>query len=70
MRNPIAVGIIIILLTIGVIASLTSYLHHKSRGMWDQKGGNFQKIFPFPIAQSLVKYLTKEEWYLFVLQEQ
>ncbi|XP_014305355.1 putative selection and upkeep of intraepithelial T-cells protein 1 homolog isoform X2 [Myotis lucifugus] len=31
MRNPIVVGIIIILLSIGVIASLISYLHHKSR---------------------------------------
>uniref|UniRef100_G1PZ02 Ig-like domain-containing protein n=1 Tax=Myotis lucifugus TaxID=59463 RepID=G1PZ02_MYOLU len=31
MRNPIVVGIIIILLSIGVIASLISYLHHKIR---------------------------------------
>ncbi|XP_015417713.1 PREDICTED: selection and upkeep of intraepithelial T-cells protein 2-like [Myotis davidii] len=31
MKNPIVVGIIIILLSIGVIASLISYLHHKSR---------------------------------------
>ncbi|XP_036206213.1 putative selection and upkeep of intraepithelial T-cells protein 1 homolog isoform X3 [Myotis myotis] len=31
MRNPIVVGIIIILLSIGVIASLIYYLHHKSR---------------------------------------
>lgn len=38
--------------------------------MWDQKHGNFLKIFPFPNAQPPIKHLAKKECYLLKLSEQ
>lgn len=61
MAHPIVAGMVIVLSSVCAIVSLIIYLQLKIRGMWDQKHGNFLKLFPFPNARSLIKHLAKEE---------